>query len=360
MSDGALSPQTATGVAMKKSSTHVVSLTGQEPSLATAGGSMTHVDASVFPILERLSIRRLLLAPRGVREPHWHANCHELTYCSRGEALVTIFGNGSARDSFTVTAGEMFFVPSGALHHIENTGAAEAEFILAFTHERPEDFGLSGTFGAMTDAVLGNTYGLPASAFSALKRSPNDTGIGLRTAAAAVSEEARRVNPHKFAVEAQIAPLASPAGSARLARKQFWPILENIAMFSLRVTDQGMREPHWHPATAEMGYVLQGRARMTVLSPGASVDTYELGAGDVYFIPRAYPHHIEDIGKGDIHFLVFFDRETPGDIGCKAAVSAYSREVLAATFDCDVAALPQFPFTAQEPLIVARGNPVDR
>ena len=23
-------------------------------------------------------------------------------------------------------------------------------------------------------------------------------------------------------------------------------------MFSLRVTDQGMREPHWHPATAEM------------------------------------------------------------------------------------------------------------
>jgi oxalate decarboxylase len=58
---------------MKKSSPHVVSLTGQEPSLQTAG-----VDASVFPILERLSIRRLLLAPRGVREPHWHVNGHEL------------------------------------------------------------------------------------------------------------------------------------------------------------------------------------------------------------------------------------------------------------------------------------------
>src|SRR5262245_7587937 len=94
--DGALPPQTATGVAMKKSSTHVVSLTGQEPSLQVPGGSMTHVDASVFPILERLSIRRLLLAPRGVREPHWHANCHELAYCVRGEALVTIFEIGRA------------------------------------------------------------------------------------------------------------------------------------------------------------------------------------------------------------------------------------------------------------------------
>ena len=109
MNDGALPPQTATGVPMKRSSTHVVSLTGQEPSLQVPGGSMTHVDASVFPILERLSIR-LLLAPRGVREPHWHANCHELAYCVRGEALVTIFGNQSTRASFAIAAGEMFFV----------------------------------------------------------------------------------------------------------------------------------------------------------------------------------------------------------------------------------------------------------
>jgi oxalate decarboxylase len=44
----------------------------------------------------------------------------------------------------------------------------------------------------------------------------------------------------------------------------------------------------------------------------------------------------------------------------KASVSAYSREVLAATFGCDVERLPPFPFTTQDPLIVPRGNPVDR
>jgi hypothetical protein len=32
-----------------------------------------------------------------------------------------------------------------------------------------------------------------------------------------------------------------------------------------------------------------------VLSPGAKVDTYELNSGDMYFIPRAYPHHIDNI-----------------------------------------------------------------
>ena len=39
---------------------------------------------------------------------------------------------------------------------------------------------------------------------------------------------------------------------------------------------------------------------MTLLSPGASVDTYLLGPGDMYFIPKGYPHHIENIAdEGD-------------------------------------------------------------
>jgi hypothetical protein len=44
--------------------------------------------------------------------------------------------------------------------------------------------------------------------------------------------------------------------------------------FSLRIGDKGMREPHWHPRTAEMGYVLEGRARMTVLSPAGRKGRY--------------------------------------------------------------------------------------
>jgi oxalate decarboxylase len=56
---------------MKKTSVHVTSLAKQPPHLETAGGTITQVDASVFPILERLSIRRLVLKPRGMREPHW-------------------------------------------------------------------------------------------------------------------------------------------------------------------------------------------------------------------------------------------------------------------------------------------------
>ncbi len=47
---------------------------------------------------------------------------------------------------------------------------------------------------------------------------------------------------------------------------------------------------------------------MTILSPDGvnSLDTYKLKPGDVYFVPRAYPHHIENIGQTEVIILVFF------------------------------------------------------
>jgi oxalate decarboxylase len=340
---------------------HVASLTGRAAAFASADGSIAKLSPDDLPQLERLSIRRLLLAPVGVREPHWHANAAELGYCVRGRLLVSILENGSAASLFTVDPGQMFFVPSGALHHLENVGEDEAEVVLALTHERPQDFGLSASFGAMSDAVLGNTFDLDASAFAPLTRSTTPTEIGRRTGPAQVPASARRVDPHRFDVEAAPAVIdVDNAGSARLARAQFWPILDGVSMYSLTITEDGMREPHWHPATAELGYVMQGHARMTILSPDGTADTYELQAGDVYFVPRAYPHHIENLGGPDLRFLIFFDQVTPGDIGYRGSATAVPRPALEATFGTAGAALPELPFTPVDPLIVGRVNPVDR
>jgi oxalate decarboxylase len=154
-------------------------------------------------------------------------------------------------------------------------------------------------------------------------------------------------------------PVGVAVGSARTARLQYWPALKDLSMYSLRIREDGMREPHWHPITAEMGYVHKGNARMTVMDPDGRLDTWYLREGDVYFVPRAYPHHIEVIDAPDLHFCIFFDQPTPGDIGYRTSVSAYSRQVLAATFGTHIDDLPNFPFTKADPLIVNRCNPVD-
>ena len=129
-------------------------------------------------------------------------------------------------------------------------------------------------------------------------------------------------------------------------------------MFSLRVLGSGMREPHWHPETAEMGYVVAGRGRMTIRSPGTSVDTYELGPGDVYFIPRAYPHHIEDLGSDPLHFLVFFDQANGGDIGYTGGISAFPRRIVAPALTSLDGTLPDLPDTPRDLAVVGKLNPV--
>ena len=138
-----------------------------------------------------------------------------------------------------------------------------------FRHERPEDFGFGAAVGAMTDAVLGNTYGLDAADFAKIRRSTTDRALAARTGNPVVPSTAYYNDPHKFAVEAQQPPVSIAVGSARLARVQYWPALEDLSMYSLRIKDDGMREPHWHPVTAELGYVQQGSARMTVMDPTA-------------------------------------------------------------------------------------------
>jgi oxalate decarboxylase len=145
-------------------------------------------------------------------------------------------------------------------------------------------------------------------------------------------------------------PVGIAVGSARTARLQYWPALKDLSMYSLRIREDGMREPHWHN---------KGAARMTVMDPDGTLDTWYLRRGDVYFIPRAYPHHIEVFDAPEMHFCIFFDQPTPGDIGYRTSASAYSRRALAATFDMHIDDLPDFPFTKADPLIVDRINPLD-
>ena len=169
----------------------------------------------------------------------------------------------------------------------------------------------------MTDAVLGNTYDLDAADFGAIRRNLVDRAIVARTGDPDVPSTAHFDDPHKFGIEAMTPPVQAAVGSARTARVQFWPALKDLSMYSLRIREDGMREPHWHPVTAEMGYVQSGSARMTVM-------------------------------------------DLPADIGYRTSISAYSREVLAATFNTHIEDLPDFPFTKSDPLIVNRHNPLER
>jgi oxalate decarboxylase len=108
-----------------------------------------------------------------------------------------------------------------------------------------------------------------------------------------------------------------------------------------------------------MGYVHQGKGRMSVLSPSGGVDTYEMNEGDLYFIPKAYPHHIENLQQEDLHLVIFFDQAMPSDIGLTGCVKSYSNEVLTAVFQSPKDLFASLPTYYEDLFIVQKINPLD-
>src|ERR1700736_6314116 len=108
-------------------SRHATSLTDGEIVEENDLGSIRRVTADRFPILSGMSIKRIVLNHGAMRKPQWHAHAHELTSCVSGTSLVSVLDTYSKFSSFTVSAGEMFHIDSGSLHHIENLGEDAAE-----------------------------------------------------------------------------------------------------------------------------------------------------------------------------------------------------------------------------------------
>lgn len=328
----------------------------QSPQDKSEGGYRIKATKSNFPALQQMSLYKVVLHPRAVREPHWHANADELGYCLTGEILISFYANGNEKETFLISKGETFLIPSGALHSLENVGSETAELILQFSHEEPEDFGLSAVFGMFSDAVLGNTWGVSGQHFQTLKRSTKETFISMLSSSSSIHKEDRYISKFQFNLEASSPLIHNEGGSARVARQNVWPILKRQAVYSLQLTNKGMREPHWHPETAELGYVQSGKGRMSILSPNGAVDTYIMEAGDLYFIPKAYPHHIENLGSSDLHILIFFDQAMPQDIGFTGSVKSYSNEILASITHSPIEIFEKLPTYYEDLFITNKVN----
>jgi oxalate decarboxylase len=229
--------------------------------------------------------------PGAFREPHWHPNAHELTYCAKGSSLVTVFSNGNLHDTFTIAQGEMFFVPSGYLHAIANTGGENAEFLIAFSHHEPEDFGISGAVGCMNANVMGNTWGIPETAAKGVRYSPEDIVIGKFQGVLDIPWAAGFSNHYKLPVESLAPMLATEFGSARTARKQFWPVLEGLSMYSLRLLG-------WHlDLKASCAHFPEARNPSQRFADANEVPAWlaqELAVGDSQRPDRTPIYHLDD------------------------------------------------------------------
>ena len=351
---------TGTHPVQERSSKHKINIDNGRPIFQSELGQVQQLTTEELPLLKNLSLQRIEIEAGAMLEPKWFVNCHTLGYILHGKVLVSVLDSASGMASFTCTPGQMFHIKSGALFHVENLVEEQVVLITCMRHERPKEFSFSAAAGAFSDSVLGNSWDFDASVFRKIKRSTQAKVIVKREGKPTIPSNAHWPTPYRFDVEEMQAPtFAEGVGSAKKARSQYWSILTNIAMYSLRIEDEGMREVHWHPETVELGYIHEGRARMSIMDPDGSVDVFTLEPGDVYFIPASYPHQIEVIGEKEIHFLIFFDQPMPKDVGFRQAGAVLGKEVMAAAFGVEKSLLPDFPWNVEDPLLVAKKNAVD-
>ncbi|MBA3722486.1 MAG: cupin domain-containing protein [Parachlamydiaceae bacterium] len=335
-------------------STHLFHLGKTKPQIVCQGGTRTDATIQNLPVLKGMSLSLLKLDPKMMREPHWHPNAVELGYCVSGKGLMTIFSPGSVHETFTIEPGTLSFVPEGSMHHIENIGDTPLQMLLCFNHENPEEINLSTSIGVMPNHILGDTFSLKPTFFAGLPKSEKPVFITQLTQTTTMLIN-WMTNRYKFNVEGVIPQVHTKGGWVKMSNGFLMPTLEGISLYSLRLEQNGAREPHWHPNAHELNYLLEGQARITLFSPGGDVDTFDMVPGDMSFLPRGYLHHIENTGPQPARFAIFFNNVAPSDIGLSGCLGAYSNDVLASIFKVPVSYFDALPKHQSDLFVVGGG-----
>lgn len=324
------------------------SLNSIKPQKSYAGGHLTTITSDEVPGLVNISFAELKLNKGGSQEPIWHPNANKIGYCLQGTSLVSIRSPGSV-DTFTVTSGDIFFIPQGYIHHIANIGENEAIISFALNHTKPDLMCLSKAIHSLSNEVFFATFNTPPDFLNGLKKSNKQELI--------TTIPEGQIPPHfissrfKFNIAASSKPVQTKGGYLQLGIKSNLPVLDGLGILGFGLNPKGVVEPHWHTNAGELVYIVKGQTRITVLSPDGSVAALEVKGGEGAFAPASHFHNIENIGNDNVEVIAFFSDANPDYIGIGEVVGSYSNEVLASIFNVEPKYFDSFK-KPQQPLVI--------
>lgn len=306
------------------------SLNSIKPQTSYESGNMTTVTSNEVSGLVNMSFSALNLQKNGSTEPIWHPNANKIGYCVQGEALVSIRAPGGV-ELFTISKGDVFFIPMGYIHHIVNTADNELRIIFAMNNAKPDCMCLANAVLSLSDQVFKNTFNMSPDFLNGLKKIKKHDKIQLVSA--------NKTLPHfissryKFNIGASSNLVSTKGGYLQAATKANLPILDGLGILGFGLNVNGAVEPHWHTNAGELVYILNGKTQITVLHPDGNVDSLEVSGGQAAFAAASHFHNIQNIGSDNADIIAFFTNADPDYIGIGEVIGAYSNEMLAAVFN---------------------------
>jgi oxalate decarboxylase len=105
-----------------------------------------------------------------MREPHWHTNANELSYCTSGSAQIGIVAPDGRSQTFVIGPGGAAFVPVNWFHYIANVSDEPLEMLVYYSDAEPRHIDLSQGFGFYPPEIIAASFGLDPDLFANLPK----------------------------------------------------------------------------------------------------------------------------------------------------------------------------------------------
>jgi oxalate decarboxylase len=306
------------------------SLSAIKPREENKGGSLTCVTSKEMAGLVNISFANLQLKEQGLLKPLWHTNANKVGYCIQGKGLVSL-RTPDRLEIFTVEEGEIFFIPQGCVHQIQNNDEADCIINFALDHTDPDVMFFSQAISSISDSVFNSTFSTPAGFVNGLPKSKNEELILWLPLSKKIP--GAQSSQYKFNIEKSDKAILTKGGYVQLGTQTNLPVLHGLGILGFGLNPKGAVEPHWHTNAGELVYIVKGQTRITVLSPDSKVEVLEVSGGEGAFAPASHFHNIENIGTEEVQVIAFFSHAQPNYIGIGEVLGSYPNEELAAIFN---------------------------
>src|SRR5271155_4108763 len=132
------------------------------------GNSAKEATVTQLPISKGIAGVTMRLAPRALRELHWHATAAEWAYVVSGRVRTTVFDARGRSETNDFDPGDIWYFPRGHGHMLEGLGDKPTHFILIFDNGYFSEFGtfsITDWIGHTPKHLLSKNFGVPASSF---------------------------------------------------------------------------------------------------------------------------------------------------------------------------------------------------
>ncbi|XP_046942407.1 uncharacterized protein LOC124517145 [Lynx rufus] len=277
-----------------------------------------------------MTLGTLRIKSNGLRAPHWHFNANEHGYLAQGTAWIGVVDDGGVVTTYNVTAGQVIFFPQNTLHWIKNVGDEDCFFLLFFsTHDELQTLDVDDVFFSMPEDIASRSL-KPEGGINFIRtfhKQKEDQGVNLPPNLAELVINPSYVQSPDSLVWKYFYDLKGskeyrfPGGIIQLA--QYWKNASELSsheqifseflnqhqnaltLSTLRIYNNGLRQPHFHFNANEMGYVISGCAKVGVINT-QGITEFNVHIGDVVFFPMGTQHYIKSACDEDLLLILAF------------------------------------------------------